>query len=887
MLIKLNRGADVKNAAVIMSTKDLLPNLFVQRAVNISRLSGRPQALHSIGQIQRAIDTTSYPALLKSLYRLFNIAFVTAQVIETLDGVKMERHQVSKDQIISYVEQTTRSMDVYKPDQEDTEIIAALIVSFNANEDAWALVGTSNADRDLHAGMFNMYKSVLKDTPTAELAMYLPASDSIGLFGAAPHITQAKKSAGSQGAEAVKQLSHALEAAGTVHRLACCRVIDHVYSMLLDTDLWYEFVRPRTRGDVATNLDRARGLRLFAGYLKSLLMYNYFFSIGAYLKSYDLVQDWLMHFPPLSDTTKRLIEGTIKGNDVFDAVGEAAAIFDSMSKSGQADGNTLVFPEEFLSSFELKNTIEEVRRSAIKDLSSRTISNFKELGQPLLMPILSGIAISKFDVGHDVAKVVIVQDKVTEQIRLSVTSLLPALTRGLSGAVVEQIKALNCKPQLPFTLPAATTYAIDGGVDKRAAETIVLDSGAPQFSDAYHTHVREKAALVAIEDVKLLSDYAFKDLTNAIDYERAKYLRTITSLEWKTLIPWCYTTGMRRFSKNDFVNNPQSTIHLIETLIGRDYETIVRQLSLPHFREMVATYFSSFALLYFSAANSNSKLRVYAAVDDKTPTNAPGNKSGKKTDIADASTNYPQDVVLQKGIGSPYGMSYEGLQELQESLTPDSQVIPIGAGCYLRFLDKVPQVAEQLETRPPLFFNQHPFMYFAANGTTIGVDYFVISDGLTNFSLFPVPSLRSLPQVKMTPHYVYATNQLVLNLDIHYAPSVPQSARESYPCPLSVHDWKGELTQYHLRWINFGKYGDAGRPAILDELPADVITVSKVIAQTEKVLDNSQKEQAAITDKVEEHVEDVKRKVDEGLKKNKVGEDKTNAPNIEKDEIKL
>jgi len=92
MFTRITPVAVTSNAAVVTEMSSHLGKLLRQRQVNVSRLSGYPRGLHSIGALQQLIKLDSMTELLESLQRIQMIMELTAQVIESMDGVKIDRH---------------------------------------------------------------------------------------------------------------------------------------------------------------------------------------------------------------------------------------------------------------------------------------------------------------------------------------------------------------------------------------------------------------------------------------------------------------------------------------------------------------------------------------------------------------------------------------------------------------------------------------------------------------------------------------------------------------------------------------------------------------------------------------------------------------------------
>lgn len=819
---KITKKSSVARAAVIIPLNKKLNQLFISRAASISRMSGYPSAIHSIGRLQRMIDTSSFSSLLSSLHRLAGIVQTTAEVIESMDGIKVERYQLNRTEIAAYVENVTSQSKKFSATEGDVDLIAHLITSFEANPNAWVLRG-GEAEGGLHTQFLKLYKEVLVDAKDMDLAAYAAHNDTIVKFGALPQIEAISKKIAKSKKKGEEVASEAdIKDHATQYRYACCRIIDHVYQLLLDRDIWYHFVAPRVKGDVMTNLERAKTLRVFALYIQSILTYSQFFTIELFLKSYELVQEWIAHFPPLEEATVRTLETTIRKHDFLDARGDVQSLINSISVSSRQDLGALVYPREFLGKFGLTEKIDKLTDEAGNYSLSGDLANIEQLSEAKYLPLISGVSASTFDIIYDLAEILLVKKVVSEEIQQAMTGLVPSLVRGSARQSVEGLRALNIRCTLPFIIPHSSTWQVEAGANKGImGGKLLMDSAAPSFSYDYHRYVRETLKFKFFTDRQVSKSYKAFLVGQAPDYDKALELRTIMNYQWRTLVPATWRNGDRVLSPSSYMGNQDNIRYLIESICGMNYEIAIREMALPHIRKIWATFVSSFAILY---VNENDNEPLYNAIS-----------STRMRSLDTTSLN------AVEGHGKPYGTTYSILESKQGALNDKTVLIPLGFGLYLRFLTKIPVVTDDLRGDQTPFYAQHPVLYFSSNSVDVEVTDWVIDEGLLNFTLVPLPGAQSVPEVRFTPKYAYLTQALFLNMDLRFSPTSPQPARETVDVSVVTSDWPFDRHQFFLTYKHFGVYSS---PSHMDQAPEDQQLVADAIKKIENAIEKDEQQAA-------------------------------------------
>jgi len=201
----------------------------------------------------------------------------------------------------------------------------------------------------------------------------------------------------------------------------------------------------------------------------------------------------------------------------------------------------------------------------------------------------------------------------------------------------------------------------------------------------------------------------------------------------------------------------------------------------------------------------------------------------------------PDEYTLVVGHGKPYGTTYPILEQRQGLLTPDTHMLALGNGLYLRFLSKIPIVSDELKIDPTPFYGQKPLLYFASNSITMDVKKWVFDDGLANFSLIPISAKSTVPPVRITPRFAYLTMNLFMNMDLYYKPLSPDKAREILPLGITTSDWPYDRDQYFLEYKHFGPYG---RPADSNPVMEEQELIADSVKKIEAIIKEDTKESA-------------------------------------------
>lgn len=801
---RINKGsAKSTRSAVILPLESRLSSLFDARAIAISKMSGYPVPRHALARLQKLLKLDSLKSLLESIAKVSELTTLTAEVIESMDATNLNKYQLNRTDVVAYVSNVTVGARNISLTDDEIDIIAHVITTSEANPDAWVLASAAGDD-NLHLSFYNLYQEILKTDNPGALPIFSPSAGNVVAFNSLPMYK--KKGAKNN----IDEKSALVATDAIIYQFSATRIVDHIYQLLMDKSIWPHFLAPRKIADVASNLDRAKSLRVFSLYLQSLLTYHQFFAMEAYLHTYDVLQNWLISFPALETETMNKIEASIRKHDFLGAREDAQGLLSSFGLLAKNELGSFVFPSEYLGSFGFKAKVEEITAAVNSVPVPSVITEIATLDDPKFVPLLAGGIASKFDVAYQLADLLIREKVVESVVNEALKGLIPFITRGTSKMALSALEALNIKCTIPFVIPAATTHEIIKGAERRIQQgTFYNDSAAAPYCYDYHKILREDYRFRMLFSRTMIEEANKFKANYVVDFDRATLLRKQLNYEWKSFTPSYLAGGSHSFNAKTWGVSEDSVRELVEYVTGESYEIIIRQLSVADMRSIWATFTSAFCITYHKPGDNRELHDVFTAYD-------PAVDNASLTPVT--------------GYGKPFGTTYASLADLQGALTDKERLIPLGWGLYIRVIKIFPTPTAKLAFDKDSWHNQYPFGYFQANSGRSTVTTWVKEEGLWNHALTPVTTRDVVPSVKFTPAHAYANADLYLNVYYFYSPDSPAEAREKMPIPLVTEEWSLERYGYWLQYIHWGRYGS---PAAGDTNRGDTEQLADVIKQVE------------------------------------------------------
>lgn len=852
----INLKPTVAKAAAVISFKKRRSMLYQARLVMGARMAGYPRAIHVIGQLQSQFKLDSYQSLLESVLKVRNIAAIAADVLDSIDGAPMSKFALNKTDIIAYINLVVRAKGIDAPSSEDVELIAFLISSYEANVGSWMLDG-GVPDDNLHVKMMAMYATIASSDSSSSIPYYNAAADVVELVDTKKASAKANKAKKVKAELDEPSMDDTEDDNIVILSIAAIRVIDHIYQLMTERDVWYHFITPRTSADAASNVERAKGLKLLATYLQSILSYSQYFTIELFLRGYGLIEDWITHFPDLTTETMKNIEQRIRPFDFLNARTDVANLISSLKPDVPVRGvnDVIVFPAELLGSFGLRNAISELADKSTNYSVSLNLDNIPAFDDSFFAPLLSGISVGKFRIVDAAASAIIIGKVVSNVVDRACVGLTQNTIRGTAHDMIRQLSALGISCSIPFAMPTALEIRVRAGVRKVIENNqIRMDSGAVNYSLAYHEMLRNELKYICKTGDVIFSMAADRQPGQYPDMDRAELLRELAGHQWQSVYPADWFESFTVYDTVTMNGSLDLKKQFFQKLFPSPFDIWSREMANENLREVYATWLSSFALVYVDASWEGGMGAVsQSALGEREP-----NLSLLK-------------LVL--GYGFPYGTTYEALAALQNPIVSKDQLIHIREGVYIALLNVIPIVTDKL-TVDPSFANEYPVMFYAANSAVKKVDKWVLGPGLLQFALVPNVNQSSIPSLMITNRAAFINNDVYINLIPWYKPSAPEDAAEVVAVNVQTSVWPYDRNRAWLDYNHFGKYASPDVPSIPELETEDDVTkvLEKIEAASKAEQDRKAKEFESTGKHSEEQLSKAEKEVSDQLPDIKIAE---------------
>jgi len=200
----------------------------------------------------------------------------------------------------------------------------------------------------------------------------------------------------------------------------------------------------------------------------------------------------------------------------------------------------------------------------------------------------------------------------------------------------------------------------------------------------------------------------------------ANLQRKLFRREWKSCYPANLLTGTSSVAEASFVHSASYLEELMTNLTGLSYLQVTRELANPIYREIYATYLSSFCLIY-----TDPEARIMDEFKDVT------------TSIDD---DLLSRLLLVEGFYNPYGTSYSDLHQRQGAPVPVNFYKFPRTGVYLQLLKYIPIPSDRINIG--LDYQDKPYRYFGASKANLEVSttFIDVINGSRGDASFSVPA---------------------------------------------------------------------------------------------------------------------------------------------------
>lgn len=853
----LNHLALPAKLTSFVDLKEVLASGLRARLTSISNLSGYPMGNHAVGRlISTYLSAGTYNEMITNVKRLRDIVRYTSDMINTAPMFRVDKHALNRTELIAYIELNAASSGMSLT-SEEKDFIAYITISAEGSDIGWTLAFSTDSNDNRFIQFHEMYQSILDlnppsfndsgkldtmNTSTCDLTYDL-VNDELVKFSTSERVkslaNDLRKEAATKGktinSDTIQRYNNMLNDMFTIHCISIMRVIDHMFSLVNDVNIWTSFITPRIKADMAQNYERAKGLKAMACYTHSLLMFPHFFSLELFIQTFEKLNSWITIYAPIKSSVIALYDHTVRKFDFLDSKRDASLVLLSIdeSSSNPSGSSILGMPRQLSSIFGL-DEIEATANSAINNVASKvTIVDLSTLASPIYRSYMLAAPIASFNVAGDMSKVLNFGDMVSAVIKQACSSVQNGLTRYYHDDVVARLSAMD------ITINYGMSPSISS-VDRHDITTTSCYSDgtfsytplAPSRSYEYEYYVRNSLSMSVFTSNSLIHniDNNFHPLvmrnTSSASSLRDKLMTSMTSL-----MPSNFEYGDLPYTKDQFVTgnefaDKEAIKRLLTSMSGVNFEVIKRQIGAPFLKEVWATYLSSFALLFVAPLDLT--------------TGEAANKKQNANFILQTEPN------LLTGYGSPYGTTYSALNAMQGSSLPEDYIF-IAEGIYIKFLKFVPLPSSHLKASDN-FHLHHPYYYYSASSKLVQVERWVRSEGLTHMTLSqPFRSYNPSPML-LALNYGYLNDRLVSQLDPMYSISASNSDN-TFSMPIKQSKWTQDRYVFNIEYLHYGDYAKS----FITATEVEIAPLTQIIDEIDKQLAESEKE-AKIAENSEKNV---------------------------------
>lgn len=808
------------------------------RTALLARAKGYPRPAHVVARIQNLIPLNAGIMEIKNgIKKLRDIAQYAAEILMTIPQLKVEKQLLKTQDVQDYINNNKDDYGFKHLDENDIVLATYMILSSEMLEASWTLDQPSTNTTNRITQFHELYQSLLKNrvsgvtikpgTPGALLKDRLD----IAYAGAQPYVyrsdtntleplfdvaavSRSLKSIMNDTADGDKAtvLTSALQREDTILRIADLRLLDHIFSLFMTPDIWNSFVPHRPRSDAGNNEERAKGLKLFAGYLHSLLMMPYFYRIELWRKGYDKMEKWLGSLPFIPQDVSDNYTKIVMKYDTLNVARDVDALYElNQNMADKPTGSDIhVFFSEFAHLFGIDEAKRAAEAAVVLDPQIK-ITELAMLKDNKYNYILLSHPLGKYEMIRDIQKSILETEMYRTTMKDAFNSIIPGVSKYLQDDTVEKIKAAAFAVPFAFhqSLPITPSYATTSGT-KLEGNTFTHRHYAMSYDYDTERALTKEMLYTVTNSRNLVTKFPVKTV---FDRHVAKELRNWLGREWRALYPSSLLMGDRVLEPKTLRNSPIDMEQLVEYVTGYHFELVKHSLASTYTREIWATVFSSFGILY--------------TIDKKSPpikTGSPEIPRGEE-----AGTGFPLSLVT--GFGMPYGKTYEQLARMQDF--KDGEVVQLTPEVYIGFLKKVPLPSHKLNISS--FSLNRQYYYCSGNGDTMDVKRLCFDEGLLHMAMRPISNPPVAEHVFFDSIYAYLNDSLLLQEDIAMRLVNQSEAQFSYALPFTPAEWKLEKLVPMIEFAELPKYANVtGGGVITEEKKAESIT--KLVKEMESAV---------------------------------------------------
>jgi len=821
-----------KRLYATMDSASYVEQIINSRMIGLSHLSGYPMASYVVGRIQNAINLTSIKECLESIRDLRDMAKLASDILYTAPHGRIDKNQYSRTEILAFVEMQGKLLGYASLTEDQKDLIAYMIVSSEAPDNAWLLNMPARPQDNTVVKLHTLYQSLsrVKDkmkvktsgeksdvTFTTSDAMYVYQSHSrkVEHLSASRRVVQLKNltsiTAGMGGAKMTElnnRIQRDYDDLVRITTIGHIRLLDHVTQLLVTTDVWAHFISARVKTDAASNIERARSLKIMSSYFHSLLTYHQHIVVEALRQGFDSVRDTFIRFPELPAHIASTFKRVVTDSDVLNASADIREWFDSFRELELPNHGTTVdiLPAESVRISGIDDVMALATKAASKIDTPIPLTDLKSLGDDASYSyIMLSQPVSEFRIPTDVTDAILTGDRVQHEHIEAMSGLDPGMELFLPADMAEVLRGLNLRPTLSMVCKQAAFVDPAVGHHNIASQSVIsMKANSPLRSRSARKYAR-KELLYTVDTASRLVTKMRGQVIDVIHREFLnKRLQASMGKEWYTLMPAQWFDGEEKYNHESLASSSELRKRLLETLFKQHFVMLEKHLGLATASRQYATYISSFASMYIL------------------------NDANLDAAIADLSSQ------LVIGYGRPYGLEYTALAGKQNPITKREELIQITDNIFIKMHDCVPIPTNNLVIQGELQLDI-PYYYYAGNGECMKVTDWVVVEGLPHMTLAPLSVQEAKHPIVFTDkRWAYLGDAVFIQANMLWSQPLDASATGTVNVPIVDNVWNRDRFMREIKYLNFGPYGTESVSDITETVTSDAGVLTEIVKEVEQ-----------------------------------------------------
>lgn len=812
------------NLTQIRSLEPSLHATWNARANMLSQFHGYPEPGQIVNLARAYLDISSRDKLKAGIMKLRDCAYLASKAIIDILAIRLDKYVLNQKDIIEYLDDTLPKYSAFDVSPADKEFIAQLIVSFEVQDVNWLLDLSDLKSENMYCRFQNLYsecndistpsgsfekkKLTVNPTSIAGMAQYYdPEKKSLSplssfitsseRFATAELNIANMKNGSSEQAKAITDVWESMRSEEIMYNLADVRMIDHVFCLFMDLDIWRAFITPKTKKDDAQqNFERSKGLSTLSSYLHSLLIYPHIFRFELFKTSYEKLEIWQGSFPFIAEHVMLNYNKFIRDIDFLGAKEDALSLSDAY-QSTKDDNLGVAITVQFMEMVEIYGVADKIKTIVDKPLPSRlALKDSYKLKEPSWSYIIDAVQLADLMIFEDTAARRALKYLFSNMVDQAVLTIAKDTNLFYSPEAMDRLVSLNIKVPFKFHGYISASYYY-----KKAA-LFSFTKGKLNFryyavmdnAELTRTMRNEEVYIIntASEIVSTRSEVAV-----GYDEDLAAKFRSSMMKEWGGYFPSDLFQGESILERTQFANSPLQVESFLSRISGENYSIIRTNIEFTGVKEPWATNLSSCALLYY-----------------RDPVN--------------------DTYHLISGYGMPYGQTYQELANLQGALNPKEFISIPGTALGLVFLKRIPMPTHVMDVGTMYLLT--PYYYFKGNGIGRLVDRFTTGPGLLHMAMRPVIPITEKPGYLFDKLHVYLNDTLAMQNSRQFSFEAEHNPQETFSFPIQLKKWVKEKNAINLEWWALSPYSSVSDKAGVEVGETNETLTARLIAEQEAAL---------------------------------------------------